>query len=129
MKKSRNYVIIDTADLGKINFSEVMQTSASTVRKSVDGTKAIIKWEDGIEPRSLAGVGRRQGPYTQEQILGIVSGPDWTPVLTSPPIAPAPVQDWVPTPIKKTRIWSPARFDDTTKFTEAPLTGGIKPAR
>jgi hypothetical protein len=128
VKKARNYVIIDTADLGKINFSEVLQTSASTVRKSVDGTKVILKWED-IEPRSLAGLGRRQGPYTQEQILGILSGPDWTPVLTGPPMAPAPPQEWVPTPIKKIRIWSPVKFDDTTKFTEAPLTGGIKPAR
>jgi len=128
MNKSRNYLIIDTADLGKVDFSEVMQTSASTVRKSVDGTRAVIKWEDRVEPRSLAGVGRRQGPFTQEQILGILSGPEWTPAQSIPPMAPVTEQDWVPTPIKKTRIWTPVKFDDTIKFTEAPLiTGGVKP--
>ena len=38
---SRNYLIIQTSELDKVDFSQVLETSASTVRKSVDTTKTF----------------------------------------------------------------------------------------
>ena len=46
----KTYAIIKLADIGLIDFSQVAQSSASTVRKSLDNTQFVIKWQDGYEP-------------------------------------------------------------------------------
>ena len=40
------YAIININDLSKVDFSQVDQTSAETVRKSIDGTMFVLKWEE-----------------------------------------------------------------------------------
>jgi len=44
------YAIIKLSDIGLIDFSQVAQSSASTVRKSLDNTQFVIKWQEGYEP-------------------------------------------------------------------------------
>ena len=44
MFESRSYLIIPTSEVSKVDFSKVFETSADTLRKSVDGTKTFIKW-------------------------------------------------------------------------------------
>lgn len=39
---TRQYLIIQTQDLDKVDFSQVLETSQETVRKSVDGNKTFI---------------------------------------------------------------------------------------
>jgi len=39
------YNTIAIADLSNIDFSQVEQTSVETIRKSIDETQFIIKWE------------------------------------------------------------------------------------
>ena len=39
------YVIIDAIDVENINFDQVLETFAETVRKSNDGSYAVIKYE------------------------------------------------------------------------------------
>jgi hypothetical protein len=39
------YAIIDINDLLKVDFNQVGQTSADTVRKSLDNSKFVLKWE------------------------------------------------------------------------------------
>ena len=39
------YAIIDIKDLLKVDFTQVGQTSANTVRKSLDNSKFVLKWE------------------------------------------------------------------------------------
>ena len=51
---SKTYAIIKLADIGSIDFSQVAQSSASTVRKSLDNTQFVIKWQDGYEPTFIA---------------------------------------------------------------------------
>jgi hypothetical protein len=46
----RQYMIFNLSEINLINFAEVMQTSADTVRKSVDGTKTFVKWENIQQP-------------------------------------------------------------------------------
>ena len=40
------YAIVNINDLSKVDFSQVGQTSADTVRKSLDGSMFVLKWEE-----------------------------------------------------------------------------------
>jgi hypothetical protein len=84
MYESRNFAIFSTTELDKINFSEVLETSAETVRLSVDGTKTFVKWDDGgTIPPSVQALTTLEGIYTYEEILEILSGPEWTEHMTT----------------------------------------------
>jgi hypothetical protein len=75
--EERNYLIFSTSELDKINFEEVLETSAETVRKSVDGSKTFVKW-DGEPPQCISELTTAEGPYTYTEILEILSGEEWT---------------------------------------------------
>jgi hypothetical protein len=77
----RKYVIFDCSELPSVNFSEVMETSADTVRKSVDETKTFVKYE-GTQPASVAALTTKSQEYTHEEILAILSTSEWTAPLT-----------------------------------------------
>jgi hypothetical protein len=79
MYDSRQFAIFSTSELDQINFSEVLETSAETVRKSVDGTKTFVKWDDGQSiPPSIQALTTLEGPYTYAEILDILSTPEWS---------------------------------------------------
>ena len=82
----RVYIIFHTSDLPLIDFSQVLETSAETVRLSVDGTKTFVKW-NGVMPSCVEALPWKEGPFTHEEMLQIVNGPDWTEpmILTTPP--------------------------------------------
>ena len=73
----REYLIIPVSELTKVNFEEVLETSAETVRKSIDQTKTFVKWE-GSPPAFVATVSGAEGPYTYDEILNILTGVEWT---------------------------------------------------
>tara|TARA_B100000214_G_scaffold135150_1_gene96179 strand:+ start:1764 stop:2003 length:240 start_codon:yes stop_codon:yes gene_type:complete len=73
---SYNYLIIQSSELSKVDFSQVLETSASTVRKSVDETKTFIKW-DGDTPSCVSNLTSTEGPYTNSQIRTILSTDVW----------------------------------------------------
>lgn len=77
MYDDRNYLIIPTTEVSKVDFSLVCETSADTLRKSVDETKTFIKW-DGEAPAFIADLVGTEGPYTYAEILEILSGTEWT---------------------------------------------------
>jgi hypothetical protein len=77
------YVIFNVSELDKIDFSQVFETSAETVRKSVDSTLTFVKYKDEEMPSSVASLETKQGPYSHEEILEILLTEEWTP---SPPI-------------------------------------------
>ena len=70
---SRNYVILDASDVASIDFDQVLETSADTLRYNLAGTQAFVKY-DGNKPRFLYG----KTAYTHSEILSILSGSDWT---------------------------------------------------
>ena len=41
----RTYSTVLTSEIGSVDFSQVMETSADTVRKSVDKTEFVLKWK------------------------------------------------------------------------------------
>ena len=73
----REFMIFNVSELDQINFNEVLETDASTVRKSVDGTKTFVKW-DGPMPSCVSNLVTKEGPYTYDEILAILSTPEWT---------------------------------------------------
>ena len=81
MYEQRNFAIFSTTELDQINFSEVLETSADTVRKSVDGTKTFVKWDGETPPPSVQALTTIQGFYTYEEMLDILSGEEWVSVM------------------------------------------------
>lgn len=75
---NRDFMIFNVSELSKINFSQVLETSAETIRKSVDGTKTFVKWEGNIIPSSIESLTTKEGPYTYEEILQILNTNEWT---------------------------------------------------
>ena len=71
------YAIIDINDLLKVDFTQVGQTSADTVRKSLDNSKFVLKWgktptfiTDGtIIPLQL---------LTHAECLDLMNTPEWS---------------------------------------------------
>ena len=76
--ESRQYMIFPVSKLHKIDFTQVHETSAETVRKSVDESKTFVKW-DGDVPSCLSDVADKEGPYTHTEIVEILSSPFWSP--------------------------------------------------
>jgi hypothetical protein len=70
-------MIFNVSELGQIDFSTVLETSAETVRKSVNETKTFVKW-DGTIPSCVNNLTTKEGPYTYDEILVILSTPEWT---------------------------------------------------
>jgi len=52
MHHSLTYAIIAVADIDSVDFSQVGENSADTVRKSLDNTKFVLKWD--TEPTFIA---------------------------------------------------------------------------
>jgi len=72
------YVIFNVSELDKIDFIQVFETSAETVRKSVDETLTFVKYATEEMPSSVASLDTKQGPYSHEEILVILATPEWT---------------------------------------------------
>lgn len=49
---NETYAIIGIADIDSVDFSQVGENSADTVRKSLDNTKFVLKWN--TEPTFIA---------------------------------------------------------------------------
>jgi hypothetical protein len=74
---NRRFMIFNVSELNQIDFTQVLETSAETVRKSVDETKTFVKW-DGSMPECVSNLTTKEGPYTYEEILAILATPEWT---------------------------------------------------
>ena len=74
---NRTYVIITLADYDEDQLIELVrnaiETSVNTLRKSLDGTKTILKW-NGDTPEVFDGM----TTYSHSEILEILKGNDWT---------------------------------------------------
>ena len=75
--ETRNFMIFNISELSNIDFTQVLETSIDTVRKSVDETKTFVKW-DGAIPTCVEALLTKEGPYTYEEILTILSTEEWS---------------------------------------------------
>jgi hypothetical protein len=75
--ENREFMIFNASELNQIDFTQVLETSIDTVRKSVDETKTFVKW-DGVIPECVNNLTTKEGPYTYDEIIQILAGPEWT---------------------------------------------------
>ena len=76
--ENREFMIFNVSELPQIDFTQVLETSIDTVRKSVDETKTFVKWDGTIIPSSVDSLTTKEGPYTYNEILDILATPEWT---------------------------------------------------
>ena len=72
---SRKYVIINSDEVDSVDFSQVDETSADTVRFSTDGTQTFVKFDSDTTPSFLDG----KTQYTHSEILTILATDEWSP--------------------------------------------------
>ena len=74
---NRRFVIFNVSELSTIDFNQVDETSADTVRKSVDELETFVKF-DLPTPSSVTALTTKSQEYTYDEILVILATPDWT---------------------------------------------------
>ena len=72
MYDNKKYVIINASEVGTINFSQVMEESADTLRYSLDNSKTFVKF-DGDTPSFLSG----KVTYTHSDFKIAIDNADW----------------------------------------------------
>jgi hypothetical protein len=78
MYEQRHFVIFDVSELPTIDFEQVLETSAETVRISLDNTKTFVKWDGEIPPACVESLTTKSMYYTYEEMLDILNGEEWT---------------------------------------------------
>ena len=71
------YVIFDCVEISKINFTEVMEASEDTLRRSLDGLQTFVKYE-GDMPPSVQSLVSKSEEYYHLEIIPILKTPEWT---------------------------------------------------
>ena len=74
---NREFMIFSVTELDQIDFTQVLETSIDTVRKSVNELKTFVKW-DGLIPQCVINLTTSEGPYTYDEILQILNTPEWS---------------------------------------------------
>ena len=69
---AEKYVIINASEASSVNFSQVNETSADTLRYSLDDSQTFVKF-DGDTPSFLSG----KTSYTYSEMITILDGEDW----------------------------------------------------
>lgn len=77
MLPPNQYVIFNVSELDKIDFNQVYETSAETIRKSIDETLTFVKWNGDI-PSCVESLTTKGDILTHEEILTILSTDVWT---------------------------------------------------
>lgn len=69
----RNYVIIDAAEVSSVDFNQVLETSADTLRYNLAGTQTFVKFE-GDTPSFLEG----KTAYDRSEMLAVLATEEWS---------------------------------------------------
>ena len=71
--ENRKWIIINVSDITDEMISSAIQSSMDTLRKTLDGTKAILKW-DGDTPSCFDGM----TTYNHSEIRTELAKSDWS---------------------------------------------------
>ena len=71
--ENRKWIIINVSDITDEMISSAIQSSMDTLRKTLDGSKAILKW-DGDTPSCFDGL----TTYNHSEIRIELAKSDWT---------------------------------------------------
>lgn len=83
MNNNQQYIIVNTSQISAINFEQVLENSPETLRYSVDKSLTFLNWY-GSMPSSITNIPSqyKQGPFTSEEIIAILSTATWSAYLT-----------------------------------------------
>jgi hypothetical protein len=70
------YVIFNYAEVDKIDFNQVFETSIETLRLTQDGLRTFVKWI-GDEPECVSNLTSKSIIYNNEEMLEILDQPEW----------------------------------------------------
>jgi hypothetical protein len=73
---NRRFVIFYTEEKDKINYDEVYETAADTLRLSVNGQKTFVEYNLPM-PQSVQQLESKSDPLTIEQLLIILDSNEW----------------------------------------------------
>ena len=79
-KIAETYATISTADLALIDFSQIHETSAETIRKSLDETEFVIKYDAVPSFISYGSVEILQA-MNHEEALQLMASEEWSETL------------------------------------------------
>ena len=79
MHNTKTYAVINLTDISLIDFTQIARSSASTIRKSLDDTQFVIKWEDGYTPTFITDASVVPvGTYDHHAILELMATDKWS---------------------------------------------------
>ena len=79
MHNNKTYAVINLTDISLIDFTQIAQSSASTIRKSLDDTQFVIKWEEGYTPTFITDASVVPvGIYDHHAILELMATDKWS---------------------------------------------------
>jgi hypothetical protein len=70
------YVIFDYAEVDKIDFNQVFETSIETLRLTQDGLLTFVKWI-GDEPECVSNLTSKSIIYNHKEMLEILDQQEW----------------------------------------------------
>jgi len=80
-KQAETYATISIIDLNEIDFSQIHETSAETIRKSLDGTEFVIKY-DAVPTFILDGEVEILQAMNHKEALQLMASAEWSePIL------------------------------------------------
>lgn len=74
--ENRRFVIFDATEKDLINYDEVYETAADTLRLSVDGLKTFVEYNLPM-PDSLQQLESKSQPLTIEELMIILDTTEW----------------------------------------------------
>lgn len=74
---NRRYITFSVSEVSIIDFTQIEETSVSTLRKSIDGQLAVIKFELPA-PSSVNSLTTKSQEYTHSEILVLMSTSAWS---------------------------------------------------
>ena len=73
------YVTLSVTEIPQLDFSQIEQTSAETLRISIDETQTIIKWiTDAGVPSCVSSLTTKSPYMTHDEALELMSTPEWS---------------------------------------------------
>lgn len=76
--EDRNYIIFNMSEINSVDFSQVMEKSAETIRKSINENKTFVKWEGSKMPDSINSLQTKEGPYSHSEMVKIMTSREWS---------------------------------------------------
>ena len=76
MYENREYVVFNVSEKDSIDYDEVLENSADTLRLSLDGEKTFIKY-DGDMPDSVSSLDTKEAVRSHSEIRELLGTDDW----------------------------------------------------